>query len=62
MSGVSIIEAMVIDMNEAQVRTPEQVVVQRAVRSQLGGRLEHARHQHGLQQRLQIRRGQAEAW
>ena len=36
------------------------VVVQHAVRGQLGGRLQHARHQHGLQHRLQLLRGRAE--
>ena len=36
------------------------VVVQHAVGGELGGQLEHARHQHRLQQRLQLLRGRTE--
>ena len=57
---VQVVHRALAHAEGAPQRAGGRVVVQRAVRGQLGGGLEHARHEHGLQQRLQLLRGRAE--
>ena len=57
---VQVVRAALAHAQHPAQRGGGRLVAQRAVRGQLGGGLEHARHQHGLQQRLQLLGGRAE--
>jgi len=57
---VQIIGAALAQPQHAPQRRGGRVLLQHAVRGELRGRLQHARHQHRLQQRLQILRGRSE--